>query len=348
MRVLVLGGTQFLGRHLVEAALARGHEVTIFNRGQTRPELFSRDAPAKPEHPSLAGSVEPTPADVERLTGDRDGGLGALAAGAWDAVLDTSGYVPRVVRQSAELLEPRAGRYLFVSSISAYADLSQPGVDETAPVARLAEETEEYRSEAYGALKALCEDVVRETFGDRATVIRPGLIVGPWDPTGRFTYWPVRVAEGGEVLAPEPRDGPVQVIDARDLAEWCVRLVEDGVAGTFNAVGPDRPLTLEHVLDECRRVSGADARFVWVPPDWLVEQGVGEWMELPLWLASPEYGGMQQADASRALAAGLRFRPLAETIADTLAWVRADDAPEDPPAGMKRDRERELLAGLAA
>ena len=132
------------------------------------------------------------------------------------------------------------------------------------------------------------------------------------------------------------------------LAEWCVRLVEDGVPGTFNAVGPERPLTLEHVLDECRRVSGADARFAWVPPDWLVEQGVGEWMELPLWLASPEYGGMQQADASRALAAGLRFRPLAETIADTLAWVLAGDAPEDPPAGMKRDRERELLAGLAA
>lgn len=336
MRVLVLGGTQFLGRHLVEAALARGHDVTLFNRGRTRPELFSRDAPAQP-----AGRVE-------RLSGDRDGGLGALEGGEWDAVLDTSGFVPRVVRQSAELLEPRVGRYLFVSSVSAYADLSQPGVDESAPVAGLAEETEEYRSEAYGALKALCEDVVRETYGGRATVVRPGLIVGPWDPTGRFTYWPVRVAEGGEVLAPEPREAPVQVIDARDLAAWCVRLAEDGVAGTFNAVGPERPLTLEQVLEECSRVARSRARLVWAPAAWLAEQGVGEWMELPLWICDPEYAGMQQVDASRALAAGLRFRPLAETIADTLAWVRAGDAPADPPAGMKRDRERELLASLEA
>ncbi|HSP73357.1 MAG TPA: SDR family oxidoreductase [Gaiellaceae bacterium] len=327
MRVLVLGGTQFLGRHLVEAALARGHEVTLFNRGQTRPGLFPQ---------------------VERLTGDRDGDLGALAGGEWDAALDTSGYVPRVVRRSAELLEPLAGRYLFVSSVSAYADLSQPGIDETAPVAQLVEETEEYRSEAYGALKALCEDVVRETFGDRATVVRPGLIVGPWDPTGRFTYWPVRVAEGGEVLAPEPRDAPVQVIDARDLAAWCVRLAEDGAAGTFNAVGPERPLTMEQVLEGCREVAGSDARFVWAPPEWLLEQGVEEWMGLPLWLASSEYRGMQQVDLSRALAAGLGFRPLTETIADTLAWVRSGEAPADPPAGLDRDRERELLAGLGA
>jgi 2'-hydroxyisoflavone reductase len=321
MRLLVLGGTQFLGRHLVEAALARGHEVTLFNRGRTHPELFP---------------------GVERLVGDRDGDLSALEAGAWDAAVDTSGYVPRLVRASAELLATRVARCLFVSSISVYADVSRPGVDEGAPVAELEEETEEHRGPAYGALKALCEQVVQEVLGERATIVRPGLIVGPWDPTGRFTYWPVRVAAGGDVLAPEPRDGAVQVIDGRDLADFCVRLLEDDVAGTFNATGPEQ--TLEQVLEECRRVSDSDARFVWTPAERLVEQGVLPWTELPLWLGDdPAYGGFMRVDVSRARAAGLRTRPLAETIADTLAWHRGGDAPIDPPAGLDRDRERELL-----
>jgi 2'-hydroxyisoflavone reductase len=319
MKLLVLGGTQFLGRHLVEAALERGHEVTLFNRGQTRPELFP---------------------GVERLVGDRDGDLAALEAGEWDAVVDTSGYVPRVVRQSAELLASRVRRYLFVSSISVYADVSRPGVDEDAPVARLEEDTEEYRGPAYGALKALCEEVVTEVYGDRATIVRPGLIVGPWDPTGRFTYWPARIAAGGDVLAPEPRDAAVQVIDARDLADFCLHLLEGDVAGTFNATGPEEPLTIEQVLTACE----GDANLVWVPADWLVERGVGEWMELPLWLSSPEYGGMMGIDVSRGVQAGLTFRPLERTIADTLAWARSGEAPIDPPAGMAREREQELLA----
>lgn len=319
MRILVLGGTQFLGRHLVEAALARGHEPTLFNRGRTAPGLFE---------------------EVERLQGDRDGDLRALEGRDWDAVLDTSGYVPRLVRASAELLAPHVGRYLFVSSVSVYADLSRRGIDESAPVARLAEPTEDHRSEAYGALKALCDEVVRDVYGGRATVVRPGLIVGPWDPTGRFTYWPVRVAEGGDVLAPAPRDAPAQVIDARDLADWCVRLLEDGAGGTFNAVGPVR--RLEQVLDECRRASGSDARFVWAPPERLLELGVQEWTELPLWIADPAYAGMNAADGSRAAAAGLRFRPLAETVADTLAWARETGA----RGGLDRDRERQLLASL--
>jgi 2'-hydroxyisoflavone reductase len=323
MRILVLGGTQFLGRHLVEAALARGHDVSTFNRGRTRPELFP---------------------GVERLVGDRDGDLAALEDGSWDAVLDTSGYVPRIVRASAELLEPRAGRYLFVSSISVYADVSRPGVTEDAPVAQLEEETEEHRGPAYGPLKALSEQVAQEVYGDRATIVRPGLIVGPWDPTGRFTYWPARVAAGGSVLAPEPREQPVQVIDGRDLAEFCVRLVEDGTGGVFNATGPAEPLMLEQVLEECRRVAASGAELVWVPADWLSEHEVAPWMELPLWLPGDEYAGFQRIDVSRALAAGLRFRPLAETIADTLAWVRAGDAPTDAPAGLARDKERELLA----
>jgi nucleoside-diphosphate-sugar epimerase len=326
MRILVLGGTQFLGRHVVEHALAAGHAVTLFNRGQTRPELFP---------------------EAEKIRGDRDGRLDELAQRDFDAVVDTSGYVPRIVRETIDALGD-VGHYTFVSSISVYADLSRPGVDEDAPVAPLAEETEEYRSEAYGPLKALCEQAVQEVYGDRATIVRPGLIVGPWDPTGRFTYWPVRVAAGGEVLAPEPRDAPVQVIDVRDLGGWILRLAADGVPGTFNATGPRPPLSIEQTLGTCREVAGSDARFTWVPSEWLVEQGVGEWMELPLWLADPAYAGMMDADVSRALEAGLELRPLAETVADTLAWVRSGEAPIEPPAGLDRDRERELLGSLGA
>ena len=320
MKLLVLGGTQFVGRHVVDAALERGHEVTLFNRGQSHPELFP---------------------GVTRLVGDRDGDLAALEAGTWDAVVDTSGYVPRVVRQSAELLAGRVRRYLFVSSISVYANVSEPGVDEDAPVAQLEEETEEHRGPAYGPLKALSEDVVREVYGDRATIVRPGLIVGPWDPTGRFTYWPVRIAAGGDVLAPEPRDQAVQVIDGRDLAEFMVRLLEDDVAGTFNVTGPEEPLTLEQVLTTCP----GEARLHWTSAEWLIEQGVQPWMELPLWLGDdPEYGGFSRVDVSRAIQAGLTFRPLERTIRDTLEWQRSGEAPIDPPAGMERDREQELLA----
>jgi len=325
MRILVLGGTQFLGRAVVESALARGHEPTLFNRGLTRPDLFP---------------------NVERLVGDRDGGLEPLEDGAWDAVIDTSGYVPRVVRASAELLQPRAGRYVFVSSISVYADLSRPGVAEDAPLAELETQTEDWH-EAYGALKALCERAVRDVWGERATIVRPGLIVGPWDPTGRFTYWPVRIAEGGDVLAPEPRDAPVQVIDVRDLGDWIVRLAEDDRSGVFNATGPEQPLILEQVLELCRTVTGSGARLVWVPGARLVEAGVGEWMELPLWLADPALQGLMQADVSRALAAGLRFRSLAETIADTLEWAASGEARADAAAGLDRDKERRLLASLS-
>jgi 2'-hydroxyisoflavone reductase len=326
MRLLVLGGTQFLGRHVVESALARGHDVTIFNRGLTHPELFP---------------------GVARLVGDRDGRLDALADGEWDAVVDTSGYVPRIVRGSAELLAPRVGRYLFVSSISVYADVSRPGVDEDSPVGQLEEETEEHRGPAYGPLKALCEQAVEEVYGERATIVRPGLIVGPWDPTGRFTYWPARVAAGGDVLAPEPRDGAVQVVDVRDLADFIVLLLEGDIAGTFNATGPEEPLQLEEVLEESRRVAGSEARFVWAPAAWLVEQGVQPWMELPLWLGDdPEYAGHSRIDVSRAIQAGLSFRPLDRTIADTLEWYRSGDAPIDPPAGLDRGREQELLERL--
>jgi 2'-hydroxyisoflavone reductase len=319
MRTLVLGGTQFLGRHVVDAALRRGHDVTMFNRGQTRPELFP---------------------EAERLRGDRDGDLGALAGREFDAVVDTSGYVPRIVRATLEAL-PEVGHYTFVSSVSVYADLSTPAAED-APVAQLAEETESYRSEAYGALKALCEDVVRERHPG-ALITRPGLIVGPWDPTGRFTYWPQRLAEGGRVLAPAPPDAPAQVVDARDLAEWIVDAGEQRLAGTFNAVAP--PTTIGDVVETCRRVAGSDAEIVWVDSEFLVAQEVGEWMELPLWLSDPAYRAMQLTPAERATAAGLRHRPLEETVRDTLEWVQGGEAPLDPPAGLAREKEQQVLDG---
>src|SRR3954453_3568502 len=232
MRILVLGGTQFLGRHTVDAALARGHEVTMFNRGRTRPELFP---------------------DVEKLRGDRDGDLDSVRGREFDAVVDTSGYVPRIVRETIDALGD-VGHYTFVSSISVYADVSSPPT-ESSPVAELSEPTEEWR-EAYGELKADCEDVVRERFPS-AFIPRPGLIVGPWDPTGRFTYWPTRIAEGGRVLAPAPPDAPAQVIDVRDLAEWILHAAETGLAGTFNAV--DRSTTRGQLFETMRQVTAVDA-----------------------------------------------------------------------------------------
>ena len=310
MRILVLGGTQFLGRHTVEAALARGHEVTMFNRGQTRPDLFP---------------------DVEKLRGDRDGNL--------DAVVDTSGYVPRIVRETIDALGD-VGHYTFVSSISVYEDLSTPPT-ESSPLGRLKEPTEDWR-EAYGELKVLCENVVRNRFPE-AFIPRPGLIVGPWDPTGRFTYWPMRLAAGGRVLAPLPADADTQVIDARDLAEWIVRAAEERLAGTYNAVGPIT--TREHVLETCRSVAGTDAELVWVDPGFLHEQGVAEWMELPLWLYDEQYRGMLSVDPTPALAAGLQPRPLSETVRDTLAWALSDEAPSEFPAGLDREKEQAVLDG---
>jgi 2'-hydroxyisoflavone reductase len=316
MRMLVLGGTQFLGRHIVETALAHGHEVTLFNRGQTRPDLFE---------------------EVEKLRGDRDGNLAALRGRSFDAVVDTSGYVPRIVGETLAALGD-VGHYTFVSSISVYASLATPPTEQS-PVAQLTEPTEDWR-EAYGELKALCEQVVLERF-PAAFVPRPGLISGPWDPTGRFTYWPRRIAEGGRVLAPAPAEAAAQVIDVRDLADWIVRAAERGTAGTFNAV--DRPTTRATLLETCRRVAASDAELVWVDGDFLAEHEVGEWMELPLWLRSPEYAGMLAVDPSAALAAGLEPRSLEDTVRGTLDWVRSGEAAADAPAGLAPEKEQQVL-----
>jgi 2'-hydroxyisoflavone reductase len=327
MKLLVLGGTVFVGRHIVETALVQEHQVTIFNRGESNAELFP---------------------DVEKLTGDRDGNLAALAEQVregrkWDAVIDTCGYVPRIVKQSLDLLKDATEQYTFISTVSVYADFSLVGIKEDDPLARLEEETEEITGETYGALKALCEWEVQQAFPSKALIVRPGLIVGPHDPTDRFTYWPHRVAQGGEVLAPGKPHAPVQVIDARDLAEWMLRMVAANRTGTYNAVGPEYPLTLQEVLDTSRRVSGSDARITWVRAEYLLDQGVEPWTDLPLWLHGEEYAGMDSVDISKAVAAGLTFRSLEQTIGDTLGWddTRSEDL--ERRAGIPREREAELL-----
>ena len=322
MRLLVLGGTKFLGRHAVDAALAGGHEVTIFTRGQTSPELFP---------------------EVEHLRGDRDGKLGSLAGRTWDGVVDTSGYVPRIVRQSAELLRDAVARYVFVSSISVYDDFSG-AITEATPVAELEDPDTEEILESYGALKAACERVVEEVYGDRSARIRAGLIVGPYDPTDRFTYWPRRIAAGGEVLGPGDSDAPVQFVDARDLAAWLVQLALRGPGGVFNATGPAERLTFEELLDRARTAIGSNAEIVWTDEQRVLDAGVQPWTELPLWLPGTDYAGMARADISRAVDAGLRFRPVEETILDTLAWDRS--VPGDRPT-LSDEKERAILAGSA-
>jgi 2'-hydroxyisoflavone reductase len=318
LRLLVLGGTKFLGRAIVEAALAGGHEVSIFTRGQTNPELFP---------------------EAEHLIGDRDGDLSALEGGEWDAAVDTSGFFPRIVRASAELLRGRVGHYTFVSSVSVYADFAEPP-DESRAVGTMTDESLEEMGDEfqyYGPLKALCEREVERAFPNRALVVRPGLIVGPHDPTDRFTYWPRRLARGGEILAPAPADEPVQFIDVRDLGEWIVRMAEERRTGIFNAVNEGMPWA--------ELLAGADV--TWVDSEFLLEQGVGEWMELPLWIADPAFAGHSRTDVSRAVAAGLTFRPVQETIRDTAEWdaTRGD---YEAAAGLAAEREAELLRAWRA
>jgi 2'-hydroxyisoflavone reductase len=333
MRLLVLGGTKFLGRGVVDAALASGHSVTLFNRGRTAPGVYP---------------------EVETLVGDRNGDLDALSGREWDAVIDTCGYFPRVVRASAELLLGAVGHYLFLSSISVYDFPLPPWFDESAPLTALVPDADAVTGETYGGLKVGCEDVVREVFGEACANVRPGLIVGPHDPTGRFTYWPVRIARGGDVLAPGDPERTVQIVDVRDLGEWLVRVAELRISGDYNATGPEPRLTMGEMLETCRAVAGSRGELVWASEEFLLEHGVGTWMELPLWV-SGEDGSFLEVDVSRAVAAGLRFRPLAETVADTLAWAAGGppsgelaSGMEIGEAGMRPEREAELLAAWRA
>jgi len=328
MKILIIGGTRFLGRHVVHSALARGHEVTLFNRGLTNPDLFPQ---------------------VETILGDREKDLAELLGHEWDAVIDTCGYVPRIVRLSAESLEGSVNRHVFISSISVYASFSKVGIDESDPVGNMEDETvEEITGETYGPLKVLCEKVVQDTFGDEgALIVRPGLIVGPYDPTDRFTYWPVRVARGGDVLAPEEPDVPIQIIDARDLSDFIIKLIEENASGIFNATGPDYELTMGTMLETCKQVSRSDANFKWASVEFLTEHKVEPWSDMPVWIPNVEQdAGFSRIDISKAIKAGLTFRPLEETVRDTLEWAETRPSDREWRAGLSAEREAKVLAAL--
>ena len=319
MRILVIGGTRFLGRNLVEIALKQGHEITLFNRGQTNPELFP---------------------GIEKLIGDRDSALAPLKGRTWDVVVDTCGYVPRIVAKSAELLAGSVELYVFISTINVYADYSKPGLIEDSPLATIKDESiEEVTGETYGPLKVLCERAVRQNFPKGSLIPRCGLIVGPHDPTDRFTYWPVRIQKGGEVLVPSPPPMQVQFVDVRDLIGFLLALAEHRISGIFNTTGPVDKLTMREFLDKCNAETGNQASLAWVSEEFIMNNDVGH---IPMW--TPEnWRGIFQANCAKAIDAGLSFRPIAETIRDTLSWHATRPGNYDLKVGLKPNKERELL-----
>jgi 2'-hydroxyisoflavone reductase len=334
LSILILGGTGFIGPNQVRYAVARGHKVTVFNRGKTNPGTL--------------------PAGVEQLVGDRNDNLEALKGRKWDAIIDNPTTLPRWVRTAGEILKGNANHYLFISTLSVYADNSKPDMDETAATITLADPTvEQVTGESYGGLKALSEKEAEKAFPGKTTIVRPGLIVGPGDNTDRFTYWPVRIARGGEVLAPGNPTDLVQIIDARDLGEWTIRLLEQKAYGTFNAIGPVSPLSIAEMLHGIRAViSGSTPiSFTWVPASFLEEQKVAPWSDMPVWIpAEGEYAGFGRRSNKRAVAAGLTFRPLADTAKATLEYHESRSAERKAKlrAGVTPEREKEVLAAWKA
>lgn len=335
MKILIIGGTRFTGRYLVTAATARNHEVTLFNRG-----THSRDT------------------DVETIHGDRHTDIAKLRGRAWDAVIDTCGMLPSAVRSAAEVLSGSVERYVFISTQNVYADVSAFGVSENSPLATLtsAQLEEAYAidrsgepsyGKLYGGLKALCEQAAEEVMPNRVLILRPGLIVGPYDYTDRFTYWVVRVARGGEVLAPGHPDRFIQLIDVRDIAEWLVNMIERKATGAYNTNRPPKTLTMRDMLAACKEVSGSNASFTWASEDFLLQNEVASWSEMPLWLpdeAAPHLKGFMFINCDKAIAAGLSIRSLNDTIGATLNWYRNDG--RELKAGLDFDKERSLLEKL--
>ena len=325
--ILVLGGTGFLGPHVVTAALARGHTVTLFNRGKTHPGLFP---------------------DVEKLQGDRDGKLDALTGRTWDAVVDPSGYVPRIVKMSADLLAPNIGHYVFISSIAAYKDPFPIHGDESAPVQTLGDPTTEDVTKNYGALKALSEKAAETAMPGRVTNVRSGLIIGPGDPTGRFSHWPSRMADGGEVIGPGDGTTPTQYIDGRDLGSWIMRAIENASFGTYNALGPAKRITMKEVLDTCNAAAGDKAKITWIDGKFLTDHHVEGWSEMPMWIDNTgDDAGFGTMANARGLAAGMTFRPVLDSARDTLAWLDtlpADERLKARSSGIKPDKEAKVLA----
>lgn len=335
LRILILGGTAFIGIHMTRLAQQRGHTVTLFNRGNAKPGLFP---------------------DIERLKGDRDGQLDALQGREWDAVIDNCGYVPRHVRMSAELLAPRVRHYLFVSTISVYADFTRAN-DEDSPLARVEDEQREDWTNAYGALKALCEQAAHAAMPDRTTIIRPGLIVGPEDPTDRFTYWPARAARGGEMLTPGDPAASFQLIDGRDLARFCIGTIENQTFGVFNVTSPAHMFTMGGIVRESLAAAQALVKPhlppvpTWVSAEFLAEQKLKPFVDMPGWLAeSGEMGSLHRTHVERAMKAGLQISPLEKIVRDTLTWhlARPEAQRMKPRAGITPEREQELLSSWHA
>ena len=336
LRILILGGTGFTGPYQVRYALSRGHKITVFNRGRTHP-----------------GEL---PEGVEQLTGDRNGKLDALKDRRWDVVIDNPTSVPVWVRDAAQILKGNVDRYVFISTISVYADTSKPGTDEGAPLAKYngPDAMKESRDTIiaskyalYGPLKALSEQEAEKWFPKKTLIIRPGLIVGPGDETDRFSYWPVRIDHGGEVLAPGDPIDPVQFIDARDLAEWTIRMIESGETGIYNATGPERKLGIGKMLETMKSALSSNAKFTWVSADFLEAQKVAAWSDMPVWIPPRgEEAGGNQVSNKRALVKGLTFRPFPETARDTLAWFKKlpQDRQSHLKAGLNPEREAEVLA----
>ena len=325
LRILFLGGTGFIGPHMVRYAMYRGHEVTLFNRGRTAPELFP---------------------GVETLIGDRDDQLDSLRGGTWDAVIDNSGYVPRHVRDSAELLRDSVGRYLFTSTGSVY-NFDQDELTEDAELLPIEDPTSEDVDRYYGPLKVLCENAVTDTYGERGTVVRLHVVAGPGDPTDRFTYWPVRINHGGEIIAPGSQSTPVQFIDVRDLAEFMVLLLERDIGGTYNAAGPALdPTSMAEFLYGIRAITSTNLSFTWIDEQFLVEQEA----RFQLWYPPTEGAirGLSRVRSHKGVAAGLKFRPLAETAFDTLEWFKS--LPEERRNGfeLNLERDRQVLEAWKA
>ena len=326
MKLLVLGGTQFVGRHIVETALARGHEVTLFNRGNN-PSVFP---------------------NVEQLKGDRNDNLSALEGRTWDAAIDTCGYTLRQVKNSAELLADAVKHYTFISSISVYAHQNIAHQDENAELATLEDESvEEITGETYGGLKVVCERAAEAAMPNRVLHIRPGLIVGPFDHTDRFSYWPIRIAQGGEVLAPNNLEAPVQFIDVRDLATWTFDMIEANQVGAYNAVTKAGQFTMGQLLETCKTVSGSDAAFVLADENFLLEQEVSPWMGLPLWIPGDDANFML-INNEKAAQAGLSTRSLEKTVKDTLEWHQTRPADHELRAGIKPEKEQVVLKAWIA
>jgi 2'-hydroxyisoflavone reductase len=321
-KLLIIGGTRFLGYYVTQTALERGHEVTLFNRGKSHPDAFPQ---------------------VEQIQGDRDADIEMLTGRQWDSVIDTSGYFPRIVGKSAQLLAGSVPHYIFVSSISAYASPIPDDSDENAPLQTLEDPTvEEVRGDTYGGLKALCEQAVQEAFPDGTMIVRPTLIVGPRDATDRFSYWVRRIARGGEVLAPATPDRPVQLIDTRDLAAWLATAAENRTTGVFNGSGPATPLTMGDFLETTREALGSDAQFTWVDEQFLLDREVAPWSEVPVWVPE-ELIPLHRTRNDRALAAGLKIRPLEETVRDTHQWMQENPERSQPQGTLTPEREQELL-----